>query len=208
MNELIRDTSTEIAEINQESDTNALLSKLQHYLSISVHSVRMVAAIIKRLEELGTDVIGLEIPNLSYFRKIAYGQLSPELFVSMAERPGFIKKLQALPLPDQEKIAHDTKQKVLLSGGDHLMVAVKDMTKDQFDQVFSTNGVRSESQQAACIADKKQKACARSAERPEIVVDRKKHGIYVSDVFISAADLADLVGTLLNDLRDRGLVRF
>jgi len=185
-----------IRRIESNEDSTALVAELHECLALSTNSLIRLAVIINRLEDLGVDIISLQIPNMNYFRKIASGQFMPELFIECSGSPGLLRKLSSLPISDQKRIADGSALKVILQGGDHLMVAPKDMTPSQIRQVFGTEGIRSDSQQAAWIVDSQQAKAFKRIPRPAIQIDRRKNGIVVGETFLSASDLAGYLSQL------------
>lgn len=185
-----------IARIESENDPEKLLDELRQCLAISVETLLRLGAIIRRLETIGIDVFALEIPNFNYLRRIAHGQMMPELFIELAGMPGLLRKVSTLPLPDQKKIADGRPLKVMLHGGDHLLISPKDMTPSQVQQVFGRQGLRSEAQQVAWMTDRQQELSRKSVPRPEVELDRKRHGIRVGETFLSANDLAGYLAQL------------
>lgn len=182
--------------IEDETDTKKLLEQLKNCLTTTVEMVIRMSAIVRRLEVLGVDVLGLSFPNIDYFRKIAFGQLDANLFVEFSALPSLLQKISRLPIPDQTKIAKGQHLKVMLDGGDHIMVAPNDMTRNQINQVFGKSGIRNDAQQAAWLAEFKIKQAYRSTPKPEIAIDRKRRGITVNSVFLSASDLAGYLSRL------------
>lgn len=186
----------ELARIAGESDTGRLVAELTECMSVTVQSIIKIAAIVRRLDELEFDIDALRIPNLSYFRKVAHGKMVPELFVSLIGAPIVLRKVANLPLIDQQRIAEGKPVKVMLPGGDHMMLRVEDMTRDQAQQVFAGDHIRNDSQQAAWLIERSQTTKAKLIPANPVTIDRRRHGIVVGDVFISAADLAGYLGTL------------
>lgn len=191
------DTKAEdISRIATESDIAALVSELTSCMSVTVHAIVRIGAIIRRLDELEFDVDSLRLPNLNYFRKVAHGKMVPQLFVSLIGAPIVLRKVANLPLIDQKRIADGKPVKLLLHGGDHMMLRVEDMTNDQARQVFASDHIRNDSEQSAWITERSQLAKGSAVSASPVMIDRKRHGIVVGDTFISATDLAGYLGSL------------
>lgn len=185
-----------IEQIEGETDVEKLTQGLLSCVALTVRTLVLLGVYIRRLETLGADVLNLRVPNMGYFRRIAHGQLLPEVFIELAGTPHLLRKVSLLSVQDQETVNNATPLEVLLPGGDHLLVAPKDMTFSQVRQVFANGSIRSKPQQAAWLADQQQQAAL--AKRPplEVAVDRKRNGIRVGDLFISAGHLAGYLAQL------------
>lgn len=186
-----------LQSIESETDTEKLLSLLNECLAITTETIIRIASILKRLEALGVDLIELKIRNLNYYRKIAAGQLLPELFLEASGCPMLLRQTMTLPLQDQKRIAENKPVKVMLTGGDHLLIEPKNLTAQQIKQVFSATGLRSEGQQISWLMEQRERTQIKGQPRPEVIVDRKNHGIRVDSVFISAADLTRYLSQLV-----------
>lgn len=94
---------------------------------------------------------------LSRFEKIGRKLVHPKLFLSSA--PG-TKKLQNLPYSVQERLIEEPVPLIVeIEGGvDILMVKVKDMSRDQADQCFASDHVRTEAEQRAWLIDRRSTA--------------------------------------------------
>jgi|GEM_PF-4528336 hypothetical protein len=187
---------SDIEQINASTDVQVLLSQIHECLTITVHALMKLGAIVRRLEVLEVDVSALRLPNMDYFRRIAHGSMLPEVFVSLAGTPMVLRRVSRLPMVDQREIADGGPVKVMLRGGDHLMVAVSDLTTKQIKQVFAADHIRSESQQVAWLVEFDSQKLLPDAERPVVMLDRRRNGIVVGDVFVSAGDLAQYLGDL------------
>jgi hypothetical protein len=94
---------------------------------------------------------------LSRFEKIGRKLVHPKLFLSSA--PG-TKKLQSLPYSVQERLIEEPVPLIVeVEGGvDVLLVKAKDMSRDQADQCFASDHVRTEAEQRAWIIDRRSTA--------------------------------------------------
>ena len=185
----------ELVRISAEIDPQSLVAELAECMSITVKAIVKIGAIIRRLEILEFDIGALKLPNLNYFRRVAHGKMIPELFVSLVGAPIVLRKVSYLPIPDQQRIASGKPVKVILRGGDHMLIRVDDLTNEQARQVFASDHIRSDSQQAAWLVERSQKVTS-VASASVVMIDRKRHGIVVGDTFISATDLAGYLGSL------------
>lgn len=189
------DMDIAIARIEAEDNVQSLLLEMQECLAVTVGSIVKLGAIVRRLETLEVDMSTVRIPNMDYFRRVAHGKMLPEVFVEMVGSPLVLRRVSRLPLPDQRSIVDGKPVKVMLPGGDHLLIAPKDMTTGQSKQVFAADHIRSDAQQVAWMAERSQRATLPPENRP-VLVDRKRHGIVVGETFISASELAGYLGEL------------
>jgi len=79
--------NSELSRIGDENDPQRLVAELTACMAVTVQAIVKIGAIIRRLDELGFDIESLRLPNLNYFRKVAHGQMVPELFVSLIGAP-------------------------------------------------------------------------------------------------------------------------
>jgi hypothetical protein len=185
----------ELGRISVENDPQTLIAELSECMAITVKTIVKIGAIIRRLEALEFDIESLKLPNINYFRRVAHGNMIPELFVSLVGAPMVLRKVSNLPIPDQQRIASGKPVKVILRGGDHMLIRVDDLTSEQARQVFASDHIRSDSQQAAWLAERSQNVTS-AVSASIVMIDRKRHGIVVGDTFISATDLAGYLGSL------------
>ena len=129
---------------------------------------------ILRLEELDEPTEDIRDFFGQYYevcRKISCGQMVPELLVRYYNEPALADRLAKLPIPDQKRIA----------AGEGLPVVVKEGSKTtvqkiapehlgpMWKQVIAGDRVRSESEQAAKIA---QQTAMKPAKTPDKILGR------------------------------------
>lgn len=194
--------SSLIKLIESETDIAKLWEMLHEKLTFTVETVREMAAIVRRLEELGCDTgelrTKLNSGILKMIRRVAFNQMMPEVFVEFLGTPRLQEKIAALPLPDQKRMVEGKPIKVIVSAEDHRMVAPFDMTKDDVKQVFGPDGIRNDREQIAYLADESRKASIRSkaTNNDEISVDKKKKTLIVNGVEISLRQLMRYVSEI------------
>ena len=169
-----------IERIEGENSVEQLTKEMLECVSLTVRTLIRLGVLIRRLETLGVDVLELHVPSMGYFRRIAHGQLLPKVFIELVGAPYLLRKVALLSIPDQEKVSAETPLKVLLPGGDHLLVTPKDMTIAQVRQVFASGSIRTKPQQAAWLADQQQQAVLKKQTPPEVSVDRKRRAAHLS----------------------------
>jgi hypothetical protein len=187
----------ELNRISMIDDKDELRRLLTQLLGITVENIVKVAAAVRRLEELGDDLSDMEISILPQIRKVAYGQIVPDLLVRFQGYPSLLRKLTALPIPDQKRMAALEPVKVLESGGDHRMVPPLRMTNGEINQVFAADHIRDDAEQAAWLRSRAEtRPRAAVVAEDEIVTDMKLRGIWVGRTFIPATALANYLSQL------------
>lgn len=187
----------EIGRIEGETDVDKLIRELLACVALTVRQLILLGVYIRQLEVLGADVLSLPVPNMGLFRRIAHGQLLPEVFIDLIGAPRLLKKVSLLSLPDQRKVGSGTPLQVLVSGSAQLLIAPKDMTSTQVRQVFAHGSIRSKSQQAAWLADQQQRAATKKQPKSEVTVDSKRGGIHVVGTrFINVSELTGYLAQL------------
>lgn len=191
---------TPTLNVSTTTDKKQLRELLTRSMGITLNALIESAAIIKRLEELGDDLSDLRdscIPNL---RKIACGQLHPEVYRRLFGRPSILNRVASLPIPDQEMIAKGKPIEVSVVHPDGRMdstalTLAEDMEPLTAQQVFAPGKIRNQVEQIAWLR-------ARSIPRPRpagpaVSLDRKRKGIHCeSHSFVSLADMRDYVEQL------------
>lgn len=185
----------ELDEIRESNDTEWLLKKLKDCLRITVDHVVRLAVIVRRLEECGVE-ISVDFSLLPYIRRVAYEQVVPELIVTLQGDQQLLEKASSLPIPDQRAIASNKPIKVMEIGGDHRTVPPLSMTRREIRQVFGRGKIRSDAEQIGWLRDEQNKVLIHQQPQPDITIDKKKHGIVVNGIFLSATDLAHYLSEL------------
>lgn len=186
----------EAADIACITDKGVLRTMLLDCLTVSVETIIRIAAIVKRLEELGDDLSDVRLSLLPQIRKVAYGQLLPGLLVAMQGRRTLLKRASAIPIPEQQDIVDGKPLKVMQAGGDHRMVRPLDLSTLEVKQVFGRDCIRDEAEQATWLREDERKVARRESSREDISVDRKRGGIVVDGRFIPAVELAGYLSQL------------
>jgi hypothetical protein len=164
------------------------------------HLIRM-AAIVRLLEKRGEDLSDLRYGLLGYIRKIACGQLLPEVVVKFQGAPLLLNRISSLPIPDQEKVVKtETFRVVRILNGDIDVRTVPPMllSRDEVAQVFAADHIRDEIEQQVYLRARETKPLRRrraqevrnaSSGPVEVVLDKRRKGLIINGVFFSRADL-------------------
>jgi hypothetical protein len=185
-------------QIDLCTDTDLLLEELRSCSLDLLRNVGRMAAIVRRLDELGVEV-AIENSLLPYIRLIAHGQLAAESFVSLSGDAKLLERVIRLPLPLQEQIAQNEPLRVMDMGGDHRMVRPLDMSERERKQVFFGKRLRTDAEQIGWLReqfDKDRTRLSAKQSTPEIAIDRRRRGVVVNDTFIPIAQLAEWISAL------------
>ncbi len=191
-----RQFAGEVDLIMRCEDHGELLTGLKEALEVTLRAVILTAAYVRRLDDLGIEIPSrFEKAGLSYYRLISHGQILAELFVTLCTERNLLSKASQLPLPQQRRIAANEPLKVMELGGDHRMVPPLAMTGCEITQMFTRGRLRSEGEQIGYLKDRMQ--LERTAPGDELVsLDKKRGGIVVRGVFVSATDMAHYLAEL------------
>lgn len=180
--------------------TDELRDRLASQLQLTADHMLRTAMIVRELEERGEDLSDLKLGLLPYLRRIAHGQVVPELVVRYAGFPALIQRLANFPLPEQRRIAAGEPIELLVFRGDETdtrMVDPLHLTRDQLYQVFAANHVRTAPEQAAFLEDfRRRPKVAKKPKKSRVRADAARGGIVVGRSFAPVdevlAALADL----------------
>ncbi len=188
----------ELVEIEKMQDCKELRRLLVRALSVSVEQIIRMGAIVRRLEELGDDLSDMELSLLPQIRKVAHGQVSPQVVHYLMGKPSLFRKVSALPMPDQKRIASGEPLKVLLANGDHCMVSPTKMNGKEIAQVFAADHIRDDAEQASWLREHAPPAVPSEQvwDKEKIYLDRRRQGLVVGQRFIPASDLAHYLSQL------------
>lgn len=181
--------------------TEQLREELVRTLGLTASNLARMAQIVRVLEERGEDLEALHIGLLHHLRRIAYGQVLPEVVVRFAGRPFLIKVIGNLPIPDQCRIAAG--EPVAMATTDpvgvttHRMVDPYIMTPGQAAQVFAADHIRDLSEQAVILDQKRSRKSARMPDRiGQLRIDKERGGVMVGRYFVPQVDLAAALSIL------------
>lgn len=184
--------------------TDDLRAELGRMLSVSADNLARLAAIVRTLEERGDDLADLKLGLVDLLRRIAYGQVLPELVARYGVGSLLVKRAASLPLPDQRRIAAGEPVRVLvIEGGkiDHRTVPPEKLTRSELMQVIGDGHLRDDGEQRGYLIDqdrkpgRKRKAVAVD-DGPAVRVDRRKRAIEVNGVTLTRAELLDYLRQL------------
>lgn len=187
----------EISRLSVCDDPSQLIEELVGALEITVEQVVKMAAIIRRLDELGVEIT-IPIGPLPFLRRIAYGQMMPELFVNLQGDTTLLERVSTLPRPDQERVSQNKPFKVMSIDNDHRMVPPLSMTRQEIKQVFGIGKVRDDAEQVGILREQIQKSRIKQMDIPTeaVKVNKRRGGVEVGKLFIPRKELARYLAEL------------
>lgn len=190
----------------RDLSNDELRRRLSDSLGLTAKSLLRSARLVGALERRGEDLSGLKIGILNHLRKIACGQLLPEVLVRYAAKPSLVVLIGNLPITDQQRLVDGELVRLLLVGGDgrrdHVMADPLNMRPHQVSQAFARDHIRTEAEQYLILVGKQQEA---KRPLPQAVgnmrIDDERDGVMVGRLFIPLADLETAVALLRKNKR-------
>lgn len=158
----------------QEVDTPTLRGELSRALTLTAQGITYLAAVWAELERRGEDLSDLRSGLASYLPAIAAGTLAAEAVVQFAGQRNLLKRISALALDEQVRIAHGEPLPVIITddSGDFTekLLPARALTARQVLAVFDDHGrVRSPIEQRQIYSSAKPRGPRpRRVTRPEV----------------------------------------
>ena len=186
------------AELRPQSTAKLKLRFFECY-SGAARLIAEAAVCVKLLIERGEDLKG--VPMVGTFRRVAEGQILPELVWKFIESPNR-QRVERLPLDDQRRIAADP----MVAVAEGQTVRKIDLTQappDVAKVVIGPDGIRSPEEQRAYLGQQKvREAHARRPATPTTAFDRTLTVGFTTTEFSSLIENAARAG-----LSDRDYIR-
>jgi len=142
-----------LSELATKSDAE-LLDLLNEYLGWTVRGLVGAAEVVTLLDGRGVDLSGINKTILGYLRKIASGQLHPQLLVGWRELPVY-NHARTLPMLNQQEVVDNKPIRVVTmkegGGADAWLCEPRSMTGATAKQVFARDHIRDEGEQIAWL---------------------------------------------------------
>lgn len=185
----------------EAADTESLKERLTTLLARTADDLRQMAAIVGELERRGEDLSALRLGIIDHLRRIASGQLLPEIVVRFSGFPQMLRIACHLPLADQQKLAAGEPVEMAVWRGDAVdwrRVDPMCLTRDQVHQVFAGDRLRGKVEQIAYLEDRRQRRPSEGKRKARGVVraDRERGGVTVKRTFVAAADVVAALAEL------------
>lgn len=187
--------------INGSNDIERILEAIHSGLALTVEGMRIAAKGVVRLEKLGQYnrliEIGLTPKQIVTFRRIGQGELLPEVCLNF--KSSVADKVARLHIDEQKKLVDGHPIKVMLPGGDSLMVDAHRLKPKQAQQVFDDGFIRDDADQIAYLAEHGQLACHEPVEFEEpAMINRRTKRLEVNrPTEFTASQLMEFASQLL-----------
>jgi len=178
--------------------TEALKRELSESLRLTAAHLRRLATIVRILESRGEDLSDLKVGFVHYLRRIAYGQILPEVVVRFGDRPALIRRISQLPLPDQQRLSDGERIEMidLAKPSEHLMVDPLELLPSQLPIVFSRDAIRPLSEQRLVLASRGREGESKTPTRGDCRPDAARGGIVVRRTFVPLGDVLEALAAL------------
>lgn len=182
-----------LAEELRQLDTDALREVFREAIAMTVTGIVRAAASIRLLEERGEDLDELGNYNLfQMLRRVAYGSVLPEVVARFQGSSSVMRKIAALPIPDQRRLVEDRPLAVVVVDGEafaHRLIPPSRMTPKQLQQVFAGDHIRDQAEQRTWLEERRTRTPRRGASG--VVVDMKRRCLIVTGekVVLTAKEL-------------------
>ncbi len=182
--------------------TEELRKMLVESLHVTAQHLLHLAGIVYELEHnRNEDLSGLRMGMIHHLRKIACGQVLPEVVVRFAGSAMLINAVSGLPLDDQRDIVDGKSVKLWVYSPDGKKTwRTPDpmaMTPSQVRQVFAKDHIRGEGEQSLILD---QWIAKKQNKRPDRIgnvrIDKERGGAMVGKTFVPLADLIAAVAAL------------
>lgn len=196
MNEMIN-CPTDLVGMNNQQLREALVRQLE----ITVESLTRLAWIVRLLEERGEDLSDLRIGLLTHLRRIAHGQVLPQLVVKFASMPLLLQRVSLLPLPDQKQLVEGGMVLLVVrraEGFDKRMADPARMGKEQIWQVFGPDRIRSEQEQILYL-EERQTDKVKTPPHGKVRADRNRQGLIVNRSFVTKTEVLEALAQMATE---------
>lgn len=171
-----------VARDDIHSETSeALRDRLKRALTRTASDLVEMALIVRELEGRGEDLSSLRLGLVDHLRRIAAGQLLPDLVVRFSGFPALLQIASSLALPDQERLAGDKPLPLAVWREGRIEWREVDplsLTWAQLRQVFAGTRFRSQAEQVSRLEDAATKRVARPRPaRSHVRADRERGGL-------------------------------
>ncbi len=187
--------------------TEQLRAELARGLQVTAECLLRLALVVKLLEERGEDLSGLRLPLLHHLRRIACGQVLPEVVVRFAAAPGLIAKIGSLPLPEQKRLAEGGKVTVVVrtAAGEttHKQVDPLHLAPGQVSLVFARDHLRGIAEQGVLL-DQRPERGEKQPPRGRVRSDSARGGLRVGRVFVPQSEVIEALGHLRDEISQDG----
>lgn len=184
--------------IVSEMPVGELKARLAECLARTADDLREMAAIVGELEARGEDLDALKLGMIHYLRRIAAGELLPEIVVHFSGNPQVLDLVALLPLSDQRQLVKGEGVEYVAISSGQLVERRIDLlyaTRAQIKQVMTAGRLRSKPEQIAYIEGEstRRKPPAGKRRARKITVDRVTREVVVGKMRVPIADLLSAI---------------
>lgn len=175
-------------------DNQSLKAELANALSMTAANLLRLATIVRILEDRGEDLTELRIGMLGYLRRIACGQILPEVVVRFGEFPSLVQRVGNLPLGEQKQLASGEPVKLIVyrdTGVEHRLLDPLKLTGPQVVQVFARDHIRDESEQIAIIESRMANKPKKTIRARKVKADPKRGGLVIGRNFATVEEILE-----------------
>ena len=183
-------------------DTAVLLPELDDQMDQIKQRLIRCAAIVRVVDERG-DELGAFVfrPIVHWLRKIAYGQVLPDIVAMYHAKASILSRISALSVPEQRRIAEDKPLAVVElseAGPTHRLVHPSRMEAVEAQQVFARDHIRDQGEQVSWLKSRLDRKVPDGLRDGGIVIDSRRGCILVSGdkVVLTAKKLLYYAGEL------------
>lgn len=194
--------TTPIRELTlADQTTDALREQLSSLLARTADDLREMAAIVGELERRGEDLSGLKLGIIEHLRRIATGQLLPEIVVRFSGFPQLLRIAVHLPLGDQRRlIEHGVVSLACWRDGkiEFRRVDPLALSGPQVRQAFASDRIRSDAEQVSYLETHPGALgrLKRTPSRARVRADKGRGGVRIGRSFASAAEVLGALAEL------------
>jgi hypothetical protein len=143
---------------------------------------------------LDADLSEFDCGMMTYLRKIAYGQVLPELVELFRGKLYLLQKASSLPLPEQHRLARREPIRYVSELPDGTLSSVmRDPLKLTFDdvrQVFGKDYIRSAEEQKAYLQSRRKPVFSESEAKSEIV--QESGGVRIRGLYLTWKQMLEM----------------
>jgi len=180
---LVVNKCSDLCESFEQMSSDRLKEMLVEKFEATIERIVEIASIVRVLENRGEDLDELKIGMIDWFRRVAYGQVLPEVLINYGDNQKLLKKISNLPIPDQKRISSGESVEVLAyvdGAATERKVSPYDMTNKEINQVFCNGKIRSLSEQRGYLEEKKPRFHSTESATPEVRIDKRKKQLVIT----------------------------
>lgn len=190
------------------ASSDDLKARLGSLLARTAEDLREMSAIVAELERRGEDLAGLRLGIVDHLRRIAAGQLLPEIVVQYAGYPQLLRVATGLPLPDQRRLLDEAAVALAVWREGRIEFRRADplcLTPAQLRQVFIGERLRTDAEQVSYLESRAlPKPDSKAGQRSRVRADRQRGGVRIGRSFAPLGDVLEAIAQLRGYARVAG----